>query len=154
MKANLDRTTKIIVLQLGQEYEPAVLPSDIPRGQVGNCFDWCALQTAKLHPKYGYVEGIVSNPENPKEWVLYGWMTDGVHAFDPTWNAIKDVTGKEVPMPSVYIGIGFDIRAVRDFIKLTGYQGILANRKRAPELWKVIKKGIKKERKHEQTAKS
>lgn len=144
MKADLDRTTKKIVLIMGKEYEPALLPADIPRGKEGNCFDWCALQTAKLFPKYQYVEGITTNPEHPDEWVLHAWMTDGTHAFDPTWNAIQDYSGKEVPMPSAYCGIAFNMRDVRDFMTETGYQGILANRARDIELWKRIKKRLKK----------
>lgn len=142
MKADLDDSTRTLVVMWGKKYKPAILPADIKRGKLGMCFDWCALQTAELNPKYRYVEGIASSPEDNNQWILHAWMTDGVHAFDPTWSATQDFSGKEVPMPSEYIGIEFNIFQVFNFMKLTGYQGLLANRWRAPEFWDSIKQGI------------
>jgi hypothetical protein len=47
--------------------------------------------------------------------------------------------------PFHYIGIEIDIHTVHKFMKLTGYQGILGNRHRAPEFWKQLKRELKKE---------
>lgn len=138
MKAVLNVKTRRLVKRLGQEFTPALLPADIPRGPVGTCFDWNALQCARLYPKYQYVEGIATNPEDPKKWVLHAWLTDGENAFDPTWMATRDADGKEFPVPSRYIGIIMPIHDVATFMRMTEYQGVLANRHRAPEIVKNI----------------
>ncbi len=124
-----------LLSKYGREYRRAVLPKDINRGPTGKCFDWCALQAAAHHKqggKYRYVEGIASDPERPGEWILHAWLTDGIHAFDPTWAAIHDVTGKEVPIPARYIGIEMPILKVARFMNITGYQSAIGNHWRAP----------------------
>jgi hypothetical protein len=134
MKAELDTATKQLVKRFGRDYQPTLLPADIERGPVGMCFDWNALQAARLYPKYQYVEGIATHPEEPTQWVLHAWLTDGTHAFDPTWDVIDNTTGKHRPVPSRYIGIVMPIRAVATFMRVTGYQGVLANRWRLPDM--------------------
>lgn len=134
---DLDINTEKIIEKYGRKYKPAVLPDDIERGVQGICFDWCALQAAK-NRKYTYVEGIALDPDlarqGIKRWILHAWLTDGKRAYDPTWNAIRDADGKEVPIPTIYIGIPMTIQSVHLFMSMTGYQGLLANRWRLPEL--------------------
>lgn len=133
MKKALTEDEYNLVAELGRPYEPAVLPDNIPRGEVGTCFDTCAL-LALNYPGYQYVEGIALSPDNRKKWILHAWLTDGAHAFDPTWKATDDNTGKEVPIPTEYVGIEMDIIKVAAFMRLTGYQGIIANRFRSPQI--------------------
>lgn len=118
-----------------QRFKPAVLPKDIARGKVGECFDWCIVQ-AICHPKYTYVEGLAREPGNDR-WILHAWLTDGEHAFDPTWGAF-DNSGRELPMPSEYLGLTMDTKLVVSFMKRTGYQGVLANRDRAPSIFNKL----------------
>lgn len=119
----------------GKIYEPAYLPEEIPRGMVGNCFDWCIIQA--LRSNLIYVEGLASDPHNPNHYILHAWLTDpdGRYALDPTWGVRDDNTGEIHPLPIKYIGIEFDSLAVARFMKATGYQGLIANRWRAPELF-------------------
>jgi hypothetical protein len=124
MKIDLDQTTADIVVKLGKQYEWAPLPDDIKKGPTGMCFDWSALQTARLHPKYRYVEGIAKSVFD-NDWKLHAWLTDGTHAFDPTWMVIGDQKHLKGVPPFHYIGIEIDIHTVHKFMKLTGYQGIL-----------------------------
>lgn len=131
-----DRQIATLVVKRGKFYRSSVLPKDIPRGDVGICFDWCALQAAK-NRKYRYVEGLASNPENPEDWLLHAWLTDGENAYDPTWSA-KDDDGVEHPVPSQYLGIEMDIEKVANFMTTTGYQGVIANHYRNEQIWKEI----------------
>lgn len=131
-----DRKIAKIVVDNGQFYKPAVLPSDIPRGMPGQCFDWCALQAVK-NRKYSYVEGLATDPDDQSSWILHAWLTDGVHAFDPTWGAFDD-DGVEHPVPAQYLGFEMDTVKVAKFMKATGYQGIIANSWRNQELFKEI----------------
>lgn len=119
------------VSKYGKHFRPVVLPSDIERGEVGKCFDWCALQATRLYPKYQYVEGYATDPYTGRP-IYHAWLTDGVEAFDPTWQA--EYGGKEVPVPSIYTGVVLDIRQVVKFMRSTGYQAVLANHWRAPEI--------------------
>lgn len=134
---DLDKDTEKIIEKYGRRYKPAILPADIERGVQGICFDWCALQAVK-NRKYTYVEGIALDPDlaqkGIKRWILHAWLTDGKRAYDPTWNAIRDSDGKEFPLPTVYLGIPMAIQAVVTFMRMTGYQGVLANRWRLPGL--------------------
>ncbi len=143
---DLSITTEKIIEDYGREYKAALLPDDIERGAPGICFDWCALQAVK-NRKYGYVEGVALDPDLIKEgkerWILHAWLTDGEHAFDPTWMATDD-DGKQQPLPSVYIGIAMPILAVATFMRLTGYQGVLANRWRLPDMVDDILAEIKR----------
>ena len=120
------------VLIHGKKYIPAIVPSELERGRVGDCFDWTLIQ-AMLNPKYKYVEGIARRPSNG-DWVLHAWLTDGVHAFDLTWGmyfgksreeAIK--ANRVLPCPTEYIGIEMETKGVIDFYKSTQYKSVLHN---------------------------
>lgn len=120
-------------------YIPAPLPVEIERGPVGKCFDWSALQAAKLHPKYKYVEGIA---EIEGQWGLHAWLSDGIQAFDPTWAVYRDgVETREAP-PAKYIGIEMDIKKVAKFMTTTKYQGVLGNYWRNPTLADACFSGV------------
>ncbi len=118
-----------MALSMGKNYKPAVLPADIIRGRRGNCYDHCIIQAAWLKdPEYRYVEGVAMDPFT-KTWILHAWLTDGVHAFDPTWIATAGTEGdhKEIPVPTVYIGIEMKVIDVARFIKKTKHKAVLAN---------------------------
>jgi hypothetical protein len=115
-----------LVLDNGKSYKTAMLPADIEQGPLGQCFDWCALQAVQ-HRNYRYVEGVASDPTDPDNWILHAWLTDGEHAFDPTWYAESTEDAVRRPVPSDYIGIEMDILDVAAFMRVTGYQGILGN---------------------------
>jgi len=114
----------------GTNFVPAVLPKDLQRGDVGDCFDICAIQ-ALHHQQYQYVEGIAKVRNG--RWIYHAWLTDGVHAFDPTWRAITD-EGWDKPIPAEYLGVILPIMQVAEFMKKTEYKAVFANRFRAPEL--------------------
>lgn len=141
----LDSISQAFLEEHGRQYEPALLPDDIIRGETGKCFDWCALQASRLNPKYQYVEGIALDPELAKQdkerWILHAWLTDGEHVFDPTWQALDD-DGTEHPVPSIYIGIPMSIHAVATFMRMTGYQGVLGNRWRLPSIVEDMMKEV------------
>ena len=143
----VDNGTLQIIAIKGKEYKPAPLAEDIEDGPTGLCFDWCALQAAKSrrfqNGKYRYVEGMATDPDTGA-WILHAWLTDGEHAFDPTWPVIdsKGQVVRNVAPPCRYIGIELDIRAVHKFMKKTGYQGVLANRWRWPDFARTVIFGI------------
>lgn len=137
----VEMTIAKVVLAHGKTYKPALLPDNLLRGPVGQCFDWCALESVK-HPEYRYVEGLASSPEDEDDYLVHAWLTDGTHAFDPTWHA--DVAGVEKPMPAHYIGIEFTRTELLTFMRSTGYQGVLANHWRNIPLWLKILDRIEK----------
>ena len=109
----------------GTKYIPSRRLTDIPSGKVGDCFDHCLISVlTRSHLKY--VEGIAINPLDRTEWILHAWLSDGLYAYDPTWLA-KDKEGKEIPVPTLYIGIPFETRAVAKFVSETEYKSIMAN---------------------------
>lgn len=126
-KSVLNRIEKTIE-KYGKEYIPAILPVGVRRGEVGDCFDVCVIEALR-NPHLRYVEGVASIPrteadwDKEKEWIIHSWLTDGKHAFDPTWNAFKE--GKEILIPSIYLGIEMDTKAVVDFMKTTKYKSVL-----------------------------
>lgn len=122
-----------LIERLGQEYHAALLPSDLKRWPVGSCYDASAIQ-AVMNRKYTYVEGIAQTTNG---WVCHAWLTDGLHAFDPTWYAYKE-KDTEVPYPGRYFGIPIDLADLGEFMSATGYQGIFPNSWRAPEIAKRI----------------
>lgn len=138
MKESTANFIRHVVTKNGKQYIPALLPEDIERGRPGDCFDHCAVQVYK-NRHYKYVEGIASNPEDPEEFIYHAWITDGTHAFDPTWQA-NDDSFKEHPIPSTYIGIEVEILELVRFLTKVGYKGILANHWRNPELFEDIMK--------------
>jgi hypothetical protein len=120
------RTLQVItekVLIHGKRYNPAMLPNEIKRGKVGDCFDTALIQTLK-NPKFRYVEGIAKRPSNG-EWVLHAWLTDGVNAFDPTWGIL--FLGKFFPLKTEYIGIEMNAKQVLEFCVNTEYRSVLHN---------------------------
>jgi hypothetical protein len=121
------------LIQHGQRYIPALLPDDIKRYPAGMCFDASALNAVKSNGKYAYVEGFALDPDNGFYWVLHAWMTDGIHAFDPTWNCTAP-DGTPAVLPTMYIGIEMDTLAVATFMRRTTYQGIFGNMWRNPKL--------------------
>jgi len=123
------------VLKNGKEYSPRVLPKDIRRGPVCHCFDNCAL-VALYNKKYKYVEGYATNPIT-KEWMAHAWLTDGENAYDPTWLGFDDF-GREVPMPSRYVGIEMPIKNVVKIMLKTERAGVLVNAWRVPELAELV----------------
>ena len=121
------------VLIHGKSYVPAIVPSEITRGRVGDCFDWTLVQALIHYPKYKYVEGIAKRPSNG-EWVLHAWLSDGVHAFDLTWGAYFGKSREEaiknnrvLPCPTEYIGIAMDAKDVADFYRAVEYKSVLHN---------------------------
>lgn len=128
------------VLRVGKQYEPALLPPDIARGETGKCFDTALIAALTSSGKYRYVESVAMAyagrdmlDKLKGTWVLHAWLTDGEHAFDPTWYALNP-QGVEVPFPGIYVGIEMDTMAAADFVRRTEYQGILANAWRHPKL--------------------
>lgn len=126
------RTLEIItekILIHGKKYVPAIVPSELKRGKVGDCFDWTLVQ-AMLNPKYRYVEGIAKRPSNG-EWVLHAWLTDGEHAFDLTWGMYFGKSVQEakviIPCPTEYIGVEMDTMGVVDFYRNVQYKSVLHN---------------------------
>lgn len=124
--------SKIIlrVKKRGRNYTPAVLPANISRGEVGQCFDTCLLSA--LRGEGRYVEGIARDPMKPNEWILHAWLTDGTNAFDPTWQAFKDE--KDIPIPTEYLGIEMDAEKVARFVQKTGYCCVIRNYWRLPKI--------------------
>lgn len=120
-----DKETLNFVLSRGKQYTPALLPSHISRGAMGKCFDNCMVR-AMLDPNLKYVEGVVMTATKQK-WILHAWLTDGVHAYDPTWYCLNKEK-KERPVPGIYIGIEMELKKVAKFVSVTEYASVLANR--------------------------
>ena len=126
------------VHEKGRRFYPAKLPSDIERGQTGDCFDHCLVVAAKSFGKYRYCEGKAFI--NGK-WIHHAWLTDAEsaragfvqYAYDPTWKAFKD-NGEEVAVPAHYIGAALDLNTVIDFVVKTEFKSPFANFKKNPEL--------------------
>lgn len=118
------------VLRNGKEYVSALLPNDLKRMPLHQCFDNCAVTA--LTSKYRYVEGIAQNPHTRK-FMAHAWLTDGVHAFDVTWGAFNE-KNEEIPFPGKYFGIEMPIQEVANFMITTGYVGVLMNSFRDLEL--------------------
>lgn len=127
MKADIDILTARRIVKFGKEYKPAVLPDDLKRGRLGWCFDDSIIQLTdeKLRAKYRYVEGIArAFPHEPLK--LHAWLTDGVHAFDPTWMGIGEAEAAGYSV-GYYCGIEMDAIAVMHFMHVTEYQSVIAN---------------------------
>lgn len=133
IKRDPSRAEVELVLQHGRRFIPALLPMDIQRMEPGMCFDASAIQSLKSDGKYGYVEGIALDPDNHDKWMIHAWMTDGTHAFDPTW-AATGPDGRLQPVPTMYIGIEMEIVMVCGFMMATEYQGVIPNRWRNERL--------------------
>lgn len=137
----LEETVVNVLYDVSRQFKPAVLPSDIDRGRLGDCFDHCLIQALKSD-KYDYVEGFATDPNNPEgDMLLHAWLTDGVHAFDPTWIATDD-NGIERPFPSIYMGLVIDKKIVARWVMQTKYKCFLANRDLNPHSWDIIMDGV------------
>lgn len=143
MKAKLNKKIIEHIKEQGTVYTSAALPPDISFGAPGECFDTCVLEACKSKYRYGYVEGIATDPTN-SQWVLHAWLTDGRNAFDPTWSFYDNKIKKRVSeqLPCIYIGIEMPINKVVTFMETTTYQGVIANRHRAPEMAKLLTRGL------------
>lgn len=122
-----------LIKRYGKRYKYASLPGDIQPGTPGQCFDWSMYQAMDLG-KYHYVEGLAKLPAD-KGWTLHAWLSDGKHAFDPTW--VGRLGGGK------YIGIEIPLPVLLPFIRQTEYQGMIVNRWRAPELWEAFEKTLR-----------
>lgn len=119
----------------GKSYKPALRPERIAPGQVGECFDVCIMRALK-HMDLKYVEGLAEDPLQPGRFMLHAWLTDGVHAFDPTWRAF--FFAHEVTLPIRYFGFEMNTPDVAHFFRATGYSGVIANKEKLPGLAKKI----------------
>lgn len=115
----------------GRQYVPALLPKEIRRGKVKTCFDTCVKNAIDNNETFRYVEGIALHP-NKQIWILHAWLTDGVHAYDPTWQAF-DHEQNEVVLPVTYVGIELPLKPVGQFMLKTKYCGVIANSYMLPE---------------------
>lgn len=113
------------VLATGKTYVPAYVPEELPKGEPGDCFDTCLMAACKF-PELNYVEGVARNPLTGK-WVLHAWLTDGEAAIDLTWRIVDNVTKEIKPIPTEYVGIEMNTRAVAGFVRATGYKCVLVN---------------------------
>lgn len=121
------------VYSSGKVFTPAVVPEDIRRGKVGDCFD-TSLLNAVHNRKYRYVEGIAMHPTLHR-YVFHAWLTDeeGENAYDPTWRVMLG-NQLEMPMITTYIGFPIGIDEIAKFVSTTEYKSVLANGWRNPEL--------------------
>jgi len=116
---------KKVIHEKAKVYHPALLPKEIPRGKVGDCFDFC-LALCVTHPEYRYVEGLVFINN---KWIYHAWLTDseGILAYDPTWKAVTK-EGKEMPLfMAKYFGVVMDTKKVMEFYTTTEYKALLKN---------------------------
>lgn len=139
MRRSKKRIAAGIVGKHGKPFESRLLPRTMKHGQISKCFDHTFIIALKSNGQYKYVEGFATDPENPDHWFVHAWLTDAGErfAYDTTWRCYDDA-GLEFPVPSTYVGIVMDINLVAQFVKQTGYQSVLMNRHRAPELWAQI----------------
>lgn len=128
--------------ELGKEYKPANLPDDIERGPAGYCFDACTMNLL-ISNKYQYVEGMAFSGEG---WYYHAWLTDGVHAYDPTWQIIGK-GGMEHPLnPLRYIGFVIPTGFLMFFNFKTQQAGVLGNRARYPQAVDKMLDSIREQR--------
>ncbi len=121
----------------GKHFYGSILPKEIPRGEIGDCFDHC-LAIAKTFSKYKYVEGLALVN---KKWIYHAWLTEEGQeqlALDPTWYAVNK-QGERVPLEMIqYIGVKMDTELVMEFVLKTGYKAVLKNYYRDKELAQKI----------------
>lgn len=132
--AEVDKYIINLVEYNGKEYKPALLPDDIKRGQVGACFDFSLLQAFASRGKYQYVEGIAIYKGKTH---VHAWLSDGVHAFDPTW-LCYDKDKIERPLPVVYLGVALDVQTATSYFLVTERSGIIPNRALLPNLFEEV----------------
>ena len=136
-----DKRFAEFIFKNGKQYKPAALPKEIAPGPLGKCFDVCAMAAASLRhyrdgkmvERYQYVEGLARDPMNLSRWLTHAWLTDGEHAFDPTWKAIRP-DGEVLPILTEYVGIAIPLEKLTRFIVATEYASVVSNSWRNPEL--------------------
>ena len=132
---------KKYIFENGKSYIPSIFPFELrdKLGDIGMCFDVSIL--AALGSKYRYVEGI-AHIKGTGQYFLHAWITDGIHAFDPTWKSELIILGKKFTIPGTrgieYFGIELDKIKVAYFMSETKYVSVIANGWRAPESAKQI----------------
>lgn len=106
---SLNEFSDEMMYKYAKPFAGSVLPEDITRGKLGDCFD-CSLIQATRNPKYKYVEGFVYSMKE-KDWIHHAWLTDEKeeNAYDPTWYAVNG-QGKEMPVPYLYLGVVMDTK--------------------------------------------
>lgn len=128
----LDRQIQYFI-EHGKQYTPAICPRTIHRGRPGDCFDTSIKNAAMVDRSLRYVEGIALNTKS-KCWIYHAWVSDGEHAYDPTWRTYKGL--EEIPMIAIYIGIEMNTDAVMEFMLETEYKALFDNGWRNPELFR------------------
>lgn len=115
-------TSEALVLKYGKPFTglAGLLPKGMTRGQMGRCFDNCAIRA--LRSGLTYCEGFAIPKDVPIMPIYHGWLIDeNGTIIDPTWQGGID-----------YYGIEFDLAFVIAFMQETEYCGILGNRFRLP----------------------
>lgn len=125
-----DKKFAKFIFKNGKQYIPAISPESIQRGPIGKCYDRSIISA--INSDLTYVEGLARDPRNKERWILHAWLTDGIHAFDPTWIAYSEQ--EEIPVPTIYIGIEMRVHDVARFFSSTKYAGIFSNAWRDPTL--------------------
>lgn len=117
-RSEVNATILKFLLKYGKEYTLAPLPTDIPKSKRGYCYERCMALAIK-NKKYTYVEGIGIDKspeyEGSNEYLMHAWLTDGVHAYDPTWARRN---GKELYYAPVskYFGIEIPTKYIDSFL--------------------------------------
>lgn len=94
------------LLRHGKWYEATEYPREMWEGVMGSCYG-NAMIVAASEPRYRYVEGYAC-PVDTGFPVHHAWVTDGVHAFDPTWGPEWKMEG------SAYLGVEFSVERADD----------------------------------------
>lgn len=122
----VNREVQEYIEKHGKFYRPMTCPDYVMRGKVGDCFDVCMLNAAKFR-HLRYVEGIAAHPFQENVWIYHAWLTDGEHAFDPTWGLQHKDGGQVRPVLTIYHGIELDTRKMAEFMRATDYKAVMAN---------------------------
>jgi hypothetical protein len=139
--ALVDKYITNLIDRHGVCYEPALLPADLTHGKLHHCFDVALLAALHSDGKYQYVEGL-ARTYHEDQWTVHAWLTDGTHAFDPTWRAL-DPQGKDILLPVLYFGVPLDIKLASKYVMKTGQAGIIPNRHAEPLMFKTLMKRSK-----------
>jgi hypothetical protein len=94
------------LLRHGKWYKAVEYPREMWEGCLGHCYG-NAMIVATSEPRYRYVEGYACPIETGLP-VHHAWVTDGTHAFDPTWGPHGWLKG------SAYFGVEFSVERADD----------------------------------------
>jgi hypothetical protein len=139
--ALVDKYITNLIDRHGVCYEPALLPDDLRYGKLHHCFDVALIAALHSDGKYQYVEGLARTFRD-EEWTVHAWVTDGTHAFDPTWRA-TDKDGNFIVLPVLYFGLPLDTELASKYVLKTGQAGIIPNRDLLPQQYKTLMKRSK-----------